>query len=506
MFNIISSANDLLQSTPTNCSEILFEFRSQYIIGKPQLPNTNAILAFTANVPFGDKITVLFCDDSTTVEVSTVSWTGKYEEFVDGLYDDDRVSVSITVAKNINHGAINIYCLDLFSRFVCHLDYEQSFEIFSGLFAHGNDHIIFRLLDTNGSLRTKYISFSDNDVTWNDDITRKEQLKNCLDATVFLDQNKYQLIPQDFSIIGPIEGNGFDEIRKRFDHIQSILSYLFLANTSHIVNGKALLQFTPSDPAEEYELDELSQNSVVPYIVDWVFKDDRCIDKAGIARKLISVYCRTKSSIISIDWKLLNSIKSDYVIYQKNHVDQYIEMKNKISEFIVECAKQLQEISHEMGDAFRNNFVAILVFLMTVLLTDSIDFSQFLKESVSLNVTAVCGVFTVASALYLIVTWIMGNQKWKWLEQSYDDLKGNYSGTLDEKDIEEAFKHDDAIKTAKCQYKSFRIKISIFWIVTVIALGVFTGVTANLHNKTRSTLNSNTVVEESADNGVTPSE
>ena len=102
MFNIISSANDLLQSTPTNCSEILFEFRSQYIIGKPQLPNTNAILAFTANVPFGDKITVLFCDDSTTVEVSTVSWTGKYEEFVDGLYDDDRVSVSITVAKNIN--------------------------------------------------------------------------------------------------------------------------------------------------------------------------------------------------------------------------------------------------------------------------------------------------------------------------------------------------------------------------------------------------------------------
>ena len=88
----------------------------------------------------------------------------------------------------------------------------------------------------------------------------------------------------------------------------------------------------------------------------------------------------------------------------------------------------------------------------------------------------------------------------------YDDLKGNYSGTLDEKDIEEAFKHDDAIKTAKCQYKSFRIKISIFWIVTVIALGVFTGVTANLHNKTRSTLNSNTVVEESADNGVTPSE
>lgn len=36
----------------------------------------------------------------------------------------------------------------------------------------------------------------------------------------------------------------------------------------------------------------------------------------------------------------------------------------------------------------------------------------------------------------------MTNLKWKWLEQSYDDLKANYNGTLDEKDIDEAFNYD----------------------------------------------------------------
>ena len=58
-------------------------------------------------------------------------------------------------------------------------------------------------------------------------------------------------------------------------------------------------------------------------------------------------------------------------------------MKNKISECIVDSAKQMQELSHDVVEAFRNNFVAVIVFLMTVLLTDSIDFSQFLEKTVS---------------------------------------------------------------------------------------------------------------------------
>ena len=83
-------------------------------------------------------------------------------------------------------------------------------------------------------------------------------------------------------------------------------------------------------------------------------KDDSCVDKASIARKIINTYCRDKESILAIDDKVLNSIKSDYVIYQKNHVDQYIDMKNKISEFIVDSAGKIQELSHDIADAFRN--------------------------------------------------------------------------------------------------------------------------------------------------------
>lgn len=70
----------------------------------------------------------------------------------------------------------------------------------------------------------------------------------------------------------------------------------------------------------------------------------------------------------------------------------------------------------------------------------------------------------------------MGNQKWKWLEQSYGDLKANYKGTLDEQDIEEAFNHDQPIKTAEGQFKKLRSRMIGLWVAMIIGLGLFTGI------------------------------
>ena len=99
-------------------------------------------------------------------------------------------------------------------------------------------------------------------------------------------------------------------------------SYEYLSNSAYIVDDKVLLQFDPSSATEEYSFDELTENEIVSKIYDWAFKDDSCVDKASIARKIINVYCRAKQAILDIDEKIFNSIRSDYVIYQKNHADQ----------------------------------------------------------------------------------------------------------------------------------------------------------------------------------------
>lgn len=476
MFNIIDRASNMLKTTPSAYSEILYEFKAEYRIVKDHIPSIEELVVFTGDIPKTDRVSVTFSDGTSSVIVNAVAWIEALKEFTNNLYLSDEVIVSIKVEKKDHDGVLNVYNLNSFSEFLNGRSYTQLFDIFTQLFKRCGNRIVFHLLDTNGSLRTRNIAFSDNDVEWKVNIPRHEQLINCDNASLFLDRAKYPLLPQDFAITGPVEGSGFENIEELFEKLHSIWSYFYIANSAYIANEKAILQFDPAGAAGEYDFEDLAKNTIVPQIYEWAFKDEGCVDKASIARKIINVYCRSNEAILTIDKKLFNSIKSDYVIYQKNHADQYIDMKNKISECIVDHAKQMQELSHDVLEAFRNNFVAVIVFLMTVLLTDSIDFSKFLGRTVSSNVTAVCGIFTLGSILYLIATIIMGNQKWKWLEQSYDDLKGNYKEILDDQDIEEAFNHDQPIKTSKEQFKKFRCWMIGLWLALIIGLSMFTGI------------------------------
>ncbi len=483
MLNVIARANELLHTMPSSYAEILLEFSAEYKVAKEHLPDTDVLIDFIGDCPNRDKIRVSFSTSTDNIFITgdTVR-IDEFQSFKDGLIEDE-IDVSIHIHKEIVDGILSIYNIKSFSDFLSGRSVEQLLLIFTDLFNKCRDHITFCLMDVNGSLKTKSIAFSDSDVQWKDEWLREEQLKNCEDASIFLERNKIRLIPQDFTAIGPMEGPGLDRVRQIFGEIRNALSYVYVANTSSLVKEKAILQFDPSVKGYEFELKSLTDNEVMPRVFDWIFKDDRCVDKASIARKIISVYCRSEEEILHLDERVLSSIKSDYVIYQKNHADQYIEMKNKISGFIIDCVKQIQGLSHEMVEAIRNNFVAIIVFLMTVLLTDSIDVSQFMDRTVSANVIAVCWLFTGASALYLLITVITGEQKWRWLEQSYDDLKRNYKGVLDDRDIDEAFastdsdgKKSEPLETSRKQYKGFRNKVIVIWIAAILSMTLFSGV------------------------------
>ena len=476
MFDIIQSANDLFGSAATSYKEILPEFICEYKLRKDNLPTRDNLLAFLSLMPRRDKMTITFTSETgSAYVVGDAMWTDEYSAFIDSLFEDDDITALIKVTKGCEGEKLSVYSLHKFTEFICSLKIEQLFENFTFLFQKNGEHIVFELLDTNGSIRTRTIAFSDNVVTWVKHKSRIDVLKDCDDASVFLERSRIRLSPQDFEIIAA-EGGPFVEIKELFGKLRTVLAYVYLANTATIHNNIAVLQFDPSIKGYEYELESLTYNENVAKIYDWIYKGDSCVDKASIARKIINTYCRTAEDILAIDEKVFNSIKSDYVIYQKNHADQYIDMKNKISDYIVESAEKIQDLSHDISDAFRNNFVAVIVFLMTVLLTDSIDFSEFLGKEVSPKVTAVCAIFTVATLLYYLATVFMGKQKWNWLSQSYKDLKNNYVGVFDEKDIEEAFHHDEPLVNAEKQYKSIKKVIGAIWIALFLALVGLTGI------------------------------
>lgn len=478
MIDILQLSNQIFGSSSLIiCEDNVDAFSIKYEIDASDLPSAEGLADLCNKCLERDDMEIRFysAEDFTFKNTGDLEQS-EYEDYKLQLEQDDTVKIEIKIQKKFTDEIISIYNIEKFSEFLCEQEREENLQLFAMLFAGGRQHICFQVVNCDRCIHTNSIAFvpDSESVIWDNARSRDSDIKNCNDSSVFFGRAQYPLVPQDFAVIEQVYDNCYDGIKVLFDKLRNILSYMYVANTSNIVGNKAVLQFEPTINGYEYTLEQLSVNEHVWEIYSWIHKDEGGIDRAGIVRNIINIYCKTSDAILGIDENIYHSAAANYVIYQKKHTDQYIELKNKLSEFIVESAGRLQELAHDLVEGIRNNFVAVIVFLMTVLLTDSIDFSSFTQVRVSSNIVAVCGIFTIVSLLYMIVTVIAGNTKWGWLEKSYYDLKNNYNGVLDERDIQTAVNNDEAFESTKKVYKNVRRTISFIWVAFIICMAVFT--------------------------------
>lgn len=477
MIDMIQILNEIFGNRClTFCEEVLYKFQIGYKIRASALPAVDKLDYLCSKCLERDSIDARFLsvENIGFSNIKDLVQSGSYEAYRSQLEQDDPVEITIRIQKKFTGEVISVYSIEKFTEFLCSQRIEESFRLFSELFTGGREHICFQVLNCDSCLHTSSIAFTSGSLSWDRSKNRNDYIKNCNDSSVFLGRALYPLVPQDFSVIEPMCDGRLCRIKELFDRLRNVLSYLYVANTSNIVGNRAVLQFDPAANGYDYTLEQLTGNDHIWRIYNWIHKDDGCVDRASIARNIINIHCKTANAVLDIDENIYNSAVANHVIYQKKHAEQYIELKNKLSGFIVESAGQLQELAHDLVEGFRNNFVAVIVFLMTVLLTDSIDFSSFTQADVSSNIVAVCGIFTLASLLYMIVTIIAGNTKWGWLERSYFDLKDNYNGVLDGQDIAMAVNNDAAFNNTKKEYKKVRLVISSIWIFAIIGMLVFT--------------------------------
>lgn len=463
-------------SSSVLCEEVLYDVSIKYRIAASDLPSAENLIELCSKCSERDDVEIRFYSVENFTLTGNSVQNRIYEEYKSQLEQGDSVEVTIKIHKNFADEMISVYSIEKFSEFLCGQRYEKNLQLFAALFADGRQHICFQTVNCDNCIHTSSIAFTSEceSVVWDNAKNRDSDIKNCNAASVFLGRAQYPLIPQDFAFIEHMYDERLDGMKVLFDKLRNILSYLYIANTSNIIGNKAVLQFDLTVSGYEYTLAQLSENKCAWDMYSWIYKDGGGIDRAGIVRNIINIHCKTSDAILNIDENIYNSAVANYVICRKKHTDQYIELKNSLSDFIVKSAEQFQELAHDLAEGIRNNFVAVIVFLMTVLLTDSIDFSSFTQANVSSNIVAVCGIFTLVSLLYMIVTVIAGNTKWGWLEKSYHDLKNNYNGVLDEWDIQMAVNDDAAFKNTKKEYKKVRLTIVIIWMVSIIGMTLFT--------------------------------
>ena len=457
MENFINILNDIFDTKPKDSKEILYEFSCNYKdVSKDKLLYKNEMLKKLESSGCDDEINITFhFSDGSAYISNKINNSVDYDDYLKSN-QSDIVNIDVKIIKKYEQNCLNIYELKSFAKFLSDCKFKDHFANFTKLFSSGNNFILFKILDDSlFDFKTKTIYFTNKD-KFGVDIKRDELLCKCNDSSLFLDRTKIKIIPDDFNEIESLNKDCV-EVVDVFKKLCRILSYIYVANSSFIQGDKVILSFNPSDKGEEYEFEELAKNETILKIYEWVYKDDNSVDKANIARNIINIHCHSKNDILKIGDKIFNSIKSNYQIYQKNHVNQYIELKNKISDHIIETTKQIQELSHELSNSLRDNFVAFVAFLMASFLTNSIDLSMSINETIS-NFDLICIAFVFLTAVYFVATFLIFNEKWKWIENSYNNLKSNYEGVLDKKDLEENFNKNDSFNKTKNSYCKFKIK------------------------------------------------
>ncbi|EUD01857.1 MULTISPECIES: hypothetical protein [Providencia] len=394
---------------------------------------------------------------------------------------DSTISIDITIYKD---EAIS-------RRNTTHIfDYESFFSNFNSgkelqfLFKlkdfNVNEKIQFILWNSETSFNTCSLYFTSayNHINYSsENIDRQSLISKRNKSCHFTFDSELKFIPDDFKLLTNCP---YESIKLLFDKLLITLSLVYLSDYSDLklesnevifkLKGYRLINNT-------ILINEITSESlhIIYDIYSWVYTDGNFIDKLGLARNIISLYTK-ENDITKLSDGVLKSIESGYDIYLKENVKQYIEIKNKISEFLISQSDKASDITKNMFSSLKSSFWSIITFFLSIFLI-RILLSKSYSGAITLEVVVVTLFFVAFSFVYLYLSLKEVNEEKDRLLNRYDTIRDRYKDLLNEDDLkniintEELKSNDkDYIDGRKKTYTKTWITFNVLMIVIVLIL------------------------------------
>ena len=370
----------------------------------------------------------------------------EYAEFLKGLESDETVEVSLTIDKKIVNGYLSVYCFEKFAEDISSLPIDKVLTAFSNFMKKAGRSITFELFDSRDMFYTKTMFFLTAGSRPLDlDFDRTNRLLECRENAYFYNQDNYELLPDDFKIEVGYEGNPFKEL---FFRLETVLAASMVASNAMLQEGQIKLQIVGQRSIDyAFKIDDVEGNRVLYKIYDWIYSGGSSIDKAIIARNIICLHCKYEP-LLKVDTKILASIQSNYNLYLKDNVTQYLEMRNKVAEFISDIMSRTGEYATDLLDKFKTNIIAVFGFLFSVILANIVS-DQPLDNIFTRDITIILELVLVGSVGYLLICYKQSKFQMEKVYDSYEKLKKSYEGILTEDDVRECFQDDSLLNDMK---------------------------------------------------------
>lgn len=331
------------------------------------------------------------------------------ESFFDENQEDaEELSLKIEINKGVDNNTTSIYGIAHLKSYVEDTSLRNVLLSFNRLFSERHMFEVFESMDEFGSHSIRFYSHYHPEVT-----AQLEQLDDRQTIIDFIRENSSEvvskggLLARDFCLT---QGSNHPYLDRFFSAAHTVLSLASISNIFEITEDDSVnlkINGYKSIQVDGQNIDDFNYDQkCLAELNKWLFEGGGRSDKLGLVRNILSLNLDEKGRI-KIDQEVIRSIRSNYSIYLKENIQQYIEIKNKVTDYIFDHSAKINQSLDEYLSNFRGNLVAMLGFILSVVLVNG------LKDN---------GTSLIFSAEYLFVVFVICVLSLGWMIFSYRNL------------------------------------------------------------------------------------
>lgn len=383
------------------------------------------------------------------------------------------VRLEISVEKKLVAGELTLLSLEAIAKYLVATPLKLHLVRFSDLVKHDKT-IRFICDDSLKEFRTETFWFiNKNPGSKISDVNRGREaiFSKRNEVCHFEEAAEIKAIPEDFFLQDRSGNAAIDEM---FDKLCLVTSLIFVADIFEFraenlvfykMNGYKSIMGT-------IDWNALDGSLAGTYfkVYQWIYEGGVINDKIGLARNLLSLHAR-KGSLLELDDEVFTSIRSGYQIYLKENVEQYIEIKNKLIDFVSELSAKAGKLGENLGDSLSQNFIAFFTFFLSVIIIKAIS-EKDLTVTFSPKLAFIAYALLVASFCHWIVSLLLLNREIGQMKQTYRAIQNRYADLLDATDLKNALNKDAEFAIIMGNIKFKRCLFSALWITYIIIFAV----------------------------------
>lgn len=422
----------------------------------------------TFTISFGEADPISF--HSTETEFNNFKLKLDAEYF---HQEGESIRANFIISKSNVTNHISIYDLEVFSSTIERLNTEQSFAIFNRVLS-GNHFANFNVLNLDMEFGTASIFFVPVGAKYTTPnfSERQKRLDSVLTASNYSNYKDHCLTPDDFRIL--TENAKHKKLCLLFNRFATVLSVTYLFDITTLKGNELDFKINGYKSIKgNVNVNTINESKTADYfsIYNWVYTGGNLNDKIGLARNIITLHF-TESGKLELKGNPFQSIQSSYKVYEKQNIKQYIEIRNKISDQLLDFNTRANKVIETFASGFQKSALALITFYFSSIAIKVFSKGNFVNVF-TLDTTVLSIVFLIGSFIYFIVAkWEVKEQKKRFVA-SYTNLKERYTDLLEKDDIQRILNND---KEFNADVKFIEDKLKNYsnlwlWLLFILLIG-----------------------------------